>query len=61
MEQAAAPSVIARIAHVGPADMRKCFSRGSIVELDIISSVVPVIRKIERGGEKWNEQRVWLG
>lgn len=26
MEEAAAPSVIVRIAHVGPANMRKCFS-----------------------------------
>lgn len=26
MEEAAAPSVIAQTAHVGPANMRKCFS-----------------------------------
>lgn len=57
MDQAAAPSVIAQIAYVDPAQMRgNAFFHGSVVELDIISSAVAVIGKLQiNGGSAWDE------
>lgn len=53
MEEAAAPSAMAQIACVDPAEMRRYASfRGSVIELDVISSVVAVIGKLERAGKK---------
>lgn len=57
MDEAAAPGAIAQIAYVDPARMRgSAFFLGSVVELDIISSVVAVIRKLQiSGGSAWDE------
>lgn len=61
MEEAAAASAMALIARVDLAEMRGYASfRGSVIELDIISSVVAVIRKLEGAEKSPAEGLVWM-
>lgn len=60
VDEVAAPSVIAQIAYVVRWE-EMLFFHGSIAELDIISPVVAIIRKLERAGKKKTaEGLVWM-